>query len=122
MSRLFNQIDDIESLPNNMLLFIGAIRTYMGRLNFFLGVPNTFMIAILFYNDTTVLHKIFPTVFHWILFIALVFVPSVILFDRMILHPAQIAYNHFQSSKENRNPVYKEVMEIKKMMEESDEF
>lgn len=118
MSKITSQIDSIA--PTSVLLILGGMRTYMGRLNFFLGVPNTFMIAILFYNDTDILRVIFPTVFHWILFIGFIFVPSVILFDRMILHPAQITYNAHQASRKNRNPVYKEVMEIKEILEENE--
>jgi len=109
MSKLEFQADDV--LPDSSLRVIGALRTYAARMQFFLGVPNTLMIAVLFYNDAPVLHGVFPTVYHWVGFILGVVVPGAVLVDRMLLHPAQILYNQHQNGRENRSPNYHETME-----------
>lgn len=102
------QADDV--LPGQWMRIIGAARTYAQRVQFFLGVPNTLMIGILFYNDTAAIQSIFPTVYHWVAFILGVVVPSAILLDRTLLHPAQIMYNQFQNGHEDRSPNYRETM------------
>lgn len=108
-SHLVSQADSV--LSTTALRYIGALRTYAARLNFFLGVPNTLMIGVLFYNDSAAIQSIFPTVYHWVAFIGFVVVPSAILSDRVLLHPAQIAYNAHQNSRANRNPTYRLVKE-----------
>lgn len=97
-------------LPNRWLRIIGAARTYAQRMQFFLGVPNTLMIAVLFYNDAPILHTLFPTVYHWIATILFLLVPAAIVVDRVLLHPAQIVYNQYQHGRENRSPNYRETM------------
>ncbi len=109
MSVLEAQADDV--LPTSTLRVIGAMRTYAARMQFFLGVPNTLMIGILFYNDSAVVQSVFPTVFHWVAFILGLVVPAAIVVDRMLLHPAQIIYDQFQNGHENRSPNYRETME-----------
>ncbi len=47
MSVFEAQADDV--LPTSTLRVIGAMRTYAARMQFFLGVPNTLMIGVLFY-------------------------------------------------------------------------
>lgn len=110
------QADDV--VPTWLMRYIGAVRTYAQRLQFFLGVPNTLMIAVLFYNDSTAVQSVFPTVYHWIAFILLVVVPTAIFADRVVLHPAQITYNAHQTARENRSPVYRELMNVKRELEE----
>lgn len=109
MNPLTWQADGV--LGDTALRYIGAMRTYAQRMQFFLGVPNTLMIAVLFYDDNTALHAVFPTVWHWVGFILLVVVPAAILVDRVLLHPAQITYNQHQNGRENRSPNYRETME-----------
>jgi len=98
-------------LPQLWVQIIGAGRTYAARLNFFLGVPNTMMIAVLFYNDSALVQSVFPSVYHWVAFIGFVVVPGAILADRVLLHPAQIAYNSHQNSDADRNPTHRLVEE-----------
>jgi len=109
MSLLEAQADDV--LPTSTLRVIGAMRTYAARMQFFLGVPNTLMIGVLFYNDNAAVQSVFPTVWHWVAFILGVVVPAAIVVDRMLLHPAQIIYNQFQNGHENRSPNYRETMQ-----------
>lgn len=109
------QADDV--VPKEWMRWIGGLRTYAARLNFFLGVPNTLMIGVLFYNDTVVLQSVFPTIFHWVGFLLLVVVPSAIGIDRVLLHPAQIIYNQHQNGRENRSPNYRETMETKRRVQ-----
>lgn len=116
MSILEQQADDYVS--GHIMQWIGALRTYGQRMNFFLSVPNTLMIGVLFYNDAPVLHAVFPTVYHWIGFILLVVVPAAILVDRVLLHPAQIMYNSHQSGRENRSPNYRETMENQRQIQD----
>jgi len=109
MSVFEAQADDV--LPTSTLRVIGAMRTYAARMQFFLGVPNTLMIGVLFYNDSAAVQSVFPTVWHWVAFILGVVVPAAIVMDRTLLHPAQIIYNQFQNGHENRSPNFRETME-----------
>lgn len=120
---LDQQADDW--LPAPWLRVIGALRTYAQRMQFFLGVPNTLMIAVLFYSDSGLVQSVFPTVYHWVAFILAVVVPAAVVVDRVLLHPAQIIYNQAQNGHENRSPNYRETMntkrEVKRLHERLDE-
>jgi hypothetical protein len=100
-----------QVLPVGVMRYVGALRTYAARLNFFLSVPNTLMIGVLFYRDSTALQAVFPTMYHWVGFILFVVVPLGVGLDRVVLHPAQIIYNAHQSGHESRSPNYRETME-----------
>lgn len=109
---LDRQADDY--LPDAWLRIVGAGRTYAARMQFFLGVPNTLMIAVLFYADSALVQSVFPTVYHWVAFIVGVVVPAAVVVDRVLLHPAQIIYNQAQNGHENRSPNYRETMNTKR--------
>lgn len=110
------QADDI--LPKQAMLWVGGLRTYAQRVQFFLGVPNTLMIGVLFYNDAPALQNVFPSVFHWVGFLLGVVVPAAIVVDRAVLHPAQIIYNQHMNGRENRSPNFRETMENQRRIEE----
>lgn len=105
---LTRQADDV--LSTGVLSVIGALRTYAARMQFFLGVPNTLMIAVLFYGDAPLIQSYIPTVYHWVALILFGVVPTAVLLDRMLLHPAQIIYNQHQNGHESRSPNYRETM------------
>jgi len=92
------QADDV--LPTAALQWIGGLRTYAARVQFFLGVQS-----------------VVPTVYHWVAFILLVVVPAAIAVDRVVLHPAQIIYNQHQNGDEGRSPNYRETMENQRRIE-----
>lgn len=115
MSLVEKQADDV--LPTSTLRVVGAMRTYAARMQFFLGVPNTLMIAVLFYNDSPLIQAYVPTVYHWVAIILFVVVPAAVLADRMLLHPAQIIYQQYQNGHENRSPNYRETMENQRRIE-----
>lgn len=114
--QLLKQADSY--IPTSLLRYIGGLRTYAARLNFFLGIPNSIMISILFYNSSPIAQSIFPSVFYWVGFISFVFIPTVVFTDRFLLHPAQITYQAHQNSKTNRNPIYEKVEETNKIIKE----
>ena len=99
-------------LPEHVMRTIGAFRTYASRMSFYLSVPNTLMIAVLFYHQSAIVRALFPTVYHWVGFILVGIIPAALFADRFLLHPAQITYNAHQGSRENRNPTYREVVKI----------
>ena len=109
------QADDV--LPAAALQWIGGLRTYAARVQFFLGVPNTLMIGVLFYNDSPLIQSIVPTVYHWVAIILFGVVPAAIAVDRVLLHPAQIAYNAHQHGDEGRSPNYRETMANQRKIE-----
>jgi len=110
MSGLDWQADDV--LPADWLRYIGALRTYAQRMQFFFGVPNTLiLVGYVLYDRAALLTQVFPTRFHWMAFVLFVVAPAVILFDRVLLHPAQITYNQHQNGHEDRSPNYRETME-----------
>lgn len=104
-------------VPNGVMRYVGAVRTYGARMNFFLSVPNTLMIAALFYTDAAFLQRVFPSIWHWMAFLLFVVVPSAIVLDRVLLHPAQIVYQQHQHGRENRSPNYHETMENQRKIE-----
>lgn len=108
-SSFLRQADEI--LPPRIMQLIGAARTYAARINFFLAVPNTLMIAVLFYQQSPLVQSVIPTVYHWVALILFGIVPAAVLCDRMLLHPAQIIYQHHQGARENRSPNFRETME-----------
>jgi len=112
---LDRQADDY--LPTAWLRVVGAMRTYAQRMQFFLGVPNTLMIAVLFYGDSPLIQSVFPTVYHWVATILLGVVPAAVLTDRVLLHPAQIIYNQHQNGVEERSPNYRETMNTKRKVQ-----
>lgn len=109
------QADAAVSTP--FMRYIGAVRTYGARMNFFLSVPNTLMIGALFYNDNALLQSFFPSIWYWMGFLLFVVVPAGIALDRVLLHPAQIVYNQHQAGRENRSPNYRETMENQRRIE-----
>lgn len=109
------QADDV--VPEQAMRYVGAVRTYGARMNFFLSVPNTLMIAALFYVDSSTLQSLFPSMAHWIGFLLFVVVPGAIVLDRALLHPAQIIYQQHQHGRENRSPNYRETMENQRKLE-----
>jgi hypothetical protein len=75
------------------------------------------MIGVLFYNDSPLIQSVVPTVYHWVAIILFGIVPAAIAVDRVLLHPAQIAYNAHQHGDENRSPNYRETMENQRRIE-----
>jgi hypothetical protein len=106
-----------EWLPTPVLQTVGALRTYAARMQFFLGVPNTLMIGVLFYNDSPLIQAYVPTVYHWVAIILCGVVPAAVAIDRVLLHPAQIVYNQHQNGDEARSPNYRETMENQRRIE-----
>lgn len=104
-------------LPDSLMLWIGGFRTYAARINFYLGIPNTLMIGVLFYHQSAIAQSLFPTVYHWVGFILLVVVPGAVFTDRFLFHPAEITYNAHQGARENRNPVYRELVKVSEQLD-----
>jgi hypothetical protein len=102
-----------ERLPKSIMRVIGAGRTYATRMQFFLGVPNTLMIGVLFYNDSALIQSFVPTVYHWVAIILFGVVPAAVVIDRVILHPAQIIYNSHQVDESGRSPNYQVTVETR---------
>lgn len=115
-----------EALPREIMQVIGALRTYAARMQFFLGVPNTLMIGVLFYNDSPLLQSYIPTVYHWVAIILFGVVPAAIAVDRLLLHPAQIIYQSHQTDESGRSPNYRVTVEtreaVERVHERLDEF
>ena len=105
-------------VPKRLMQVIGALRTYASRVQFFLGVPNTLMIAVLFYNDSAILQAYVPTVYHWVAIILFGVVPAAVAVDRVLLHPAQIIYNSYQTDESGRSPNYQVTVETRDAVEE----
>jgi hypothetical protein len=102
-----------EALPTRTMQLIGGLRTYAARMQFFLGVPNTLMIGVLFYNDSALIQSVIPTVYHWVAIILFGVVPAAVALDRVILHPAQIIYQSHQVDESGRSPNYEVTVETR---------
>ena len=110
------QIDDITT--NDGLTIIGGIKKIASRSSFYISVPNMLMIGVIFYNDSTIVQGIFPTVYYWLGFILFVFVPAVLLFDYSIMYPLEVKFANNQSEHTKRSPMYRDIQEIKRDIEE----
>ena len=106
-----------QYLPEDVMRTVGALRTYASRMSFYLSVPNTLMIATLFYHQSSIVRDLFPTVYHWVGFILVGVVPGAVFVDRFLLHPAEITYNAHQASREARNPVYRELLKVSRQLD-----
>ena len=116
MNPLYWQAD--EALSDTSLRVIGALRTFASRIQFFLGVPNTLMIAVLFYNDSALIQSVVPTVYHWVALILFGLVPAAVAIDRVVLHPAQIVYNAGQTDLSDRSPNFEETVKARERVDE----
>lgn len=116
MSTLTWQAD--ETLSQATLRVIGALRTFASRIQFFLGVPNTLMIGVLFYNDSPLLQAYIPTVYHWVALILFGLVPAAVAVDRVLLHPAQIVYNASQTDVSGRSPNFEETVRARERVDD----
>lgn len=99
-----------EFVPDKPLRYLGAAKTYAMRVRAYFGYPQFVMIAILFYYQSALIRSTFPTVWIWGAFLVLVGVAAMV-FEYVVMHPAQIIYNAGQGSRENRNPEYRQVVE-----------
>jgi hypothetical protein len=132
------QADDV--LPTATMRWIGGLRTYAQRSQFFFGFFKTVVLAVLSYESvqgytlqtslpTTGTESFlgytvsipqtltvpvgawfWPTMLHWV---AVVFIAGglFVAVDRLLFHPAQITYNQHQNGDEERSPNYRETME-----------
>jgi hypothetical protein len=107
-----------EALPTRTMKVIGGLRTYAARMQFFLGVPNTLMLGVLFYNDSALIQNYVPTVYHWVAIILFGVVPAAVALDRVILHPAQIIYQSHQVDSSGRSPNYEVTVETREAVKD----
>lgn len=113
------QIDDY--LPKKFLRWIGGLRTYGARLNFYLGLLNTATLMLLLYKNSPLIRYIFPSVYVWLAAVAFVFVPFVVAIDYTIFHPSELTYNSHQVGRENRSPNFRETMNNQRLIKELQE-
>jgi hypothetical protein len=104
-------------VSTGILRWIGGVRTYGQRLQFYLGMINTATLMLVLYETSPLVSNAFPSVVTWLAFIALAVVPLVIGVDYVLMHPSQITYNQHQNGQENRSPNYRETMENQRKLE-----
>lgn len=110
------QIDDYATGP--WLVRIAGLKQLASRSQFYIGLPNTLMIAVLFYNDSPAVRSIFPTVYWWLGFIVLVFIPGVLAMDYSLVWPLEIKFKANHTQKSDRSPLYDRVMENQEKLNE----
>lgn len=108
-----------EWLPTGVRRYIGGVRTYGQRLNFYLGVMNTATLMILAYQNVGLVRSLFPSLVAWLGFVAFVLVPGIIAFDYVLMHPSQITYNSHQQARSSRNPAFELIEENNRMLREN---
>lgn len=104
-------------LPAGVLRVIGAGKTLAGRSTFYANFPQFLMIAVLFYKSSPTLQALIPSIYHWIGVVAICGVGAV-LFEYSVVMPSQIMFNAGQNSRENRNPLYKQIMELHRRLDD----
>lgn len=109
------QIDDY--LSARWLRYLGAIKTFAARSQFYAAFPQFVMIATLFYYQSDLVQSFFPTIWGWVAFLAVIGVGTVI-WEYTVMFPSQITFNAGQNSRENRNPLFKEVMKLHRRLDE----
>lgn len=109
------QIDDY--LPTSYLRYLGAIKTFAARSQFYAAFPQFVMIATLFYYQSDLIQSYFPNIWHWVAFLGVIGVATVV-FEYTVMFPSQITFNAGQNSRENRNPLFREVMRLHRRLDE----
>jgi hypothetical protein len=105
-------------LSTDILRWVGGVRTYGQRLQFYLGMLNTATLMLVLYNTSPLVNEFFPSVAVWLAFIGLLVVPAVMGIDYFLMHPSQITYNQHQNGQENRSPNYRETMENQRRIDD----
>lgn len=108
-------------LPAGVLRVIGAGKTLAGRSTFYANFPQFLMIAILFYKSSPTLQALVPSIYHWVGVVAVCGVCALV-FEYSVVMPSQIMFNAGQNSRENRNPLYKQVMELHRRLDDFDQL
>lgn len=109
------QIDDY--IEEDYLRFLGAIKEFLARSRFWVGFGQFGMIAVMFYYTSDLVQSYFPTIWTWVIF--LMFGGAcAMLFEYSIVLPSQITFNAGQTSKENRNPTFREIMNLHRRVED----
>ncbi len=98
-------------VSTRVLRYIGGLRTYGQRMQFYLGMLNTATLMIVLYHQSPVVNGLFPSVLVWLLVVGGIIVPAAVFVDYFLFHVAQITYNQHQNGHENRSPNYRETME-----------
>ncbi|WP_227354334.1 hypothetical protein [Haladaptatus salinisoli] len=110
------QID--QWVNTGTLRWIGGLRTYGQRLQFYLGMMNTTTLMLVLYETSPAISSRFPSVLAWLGFVAVILVPAIIAIDYVIMHPSQITYDQHQNGHENRSPNFRETMENQRKLTE----
>ena len=109
------QIDDY--IDEDPLRFLGAIKEFLARSRFWVGFGQFGMIAVMFYYTSDLVQGYFPTIWAWVVF--LMFGGAcAMLFEYSIVLPSQITFNAGQTSKENRNPTFREIMNLHRRLDD----
>jgi len=111
-------IPQIDSyLPARWLRVIGATKTFAARSQFYFSFPQFIMIATLFYYQSGLIQSAFPTIYLWVAFLFVVGL-STMVFEYVVMFPSQITFNAGQNSRENRNPLFREVMALHRRLDD----
>lgn len=103
------QID--EYVSKEYLRAFGALKEFAARSRFWMGYPQFAMIAVLFYYQSSLIQETFPTIWTWVIFLVVAGMGAM-LFEYMVVLPSQITFTAGQTSRENRNPTYHEIMNL----------
>lgn len=104
-------------LPAPWLRVIGATKTFAARSQFYFSFPQFIMIATLFYYQSGLIQSVFPTIYYWVAFLFAVGLATMV-FEYTVMFPSQITFNAGQNSRENRNPLFREVMALHRRLDE----
>lgn len=104
-------------IPANWLRYIGAAKTFAARSQFYFSFPQFIMIATLFYYQSNLIQSTFPTIYHWVTFLFVLGLGTMA-FEYTVMFPSQITFNAGQNSRENRNPMFREVMKLHRRLDE----
>lgn len=106
---------------------IGGAKELATRVAFYNGIANTLMVAGFYYQSNPIIpgtpmriQDVLPAVeaFYLTLIIGGF---GVMLFEHVVMVPAQAEYNQLQDFKENRSPIRQDIQDIKDTLEEMDD-
>lgn len=101
------QLDDYASART--LRAIGFCKEFAARARFYFGYPQFLMIAVLFYYQSALIRDAFPTIWAWVAFLAVGGIAAMA-FEYVVVYPSQVVFNRGQGEREQRSPMFQEVM------------
>lgn len=112
-------IDSDGLIPQIESYHLGGIKTIAGRLTFYVGFFNLVLIVPTAYNSVPTLQQWFPNVFAFGGVVTVLLAIAAIV-ELGVVYPSQLKFAKSQASKNERDPIYREVKRLHERLDDWD--